>query len=132
MQTIISTNPSRNYEIIGSVQITPNEVIENMVTNARKVQVYWENLGLQKRISLLRNLISKFEREKEKLSQMTCAEMGMPITQARGDMENGLNYFNWYLEHAEKYLSPEVTYDLENERHEIYFMPVGVVASIIS
>ncbi|WOD43891.1 aldehyde dehydrogenase family protein [Hwangdonia lutea] len=129
---IISTNPSRNYEPIGEVQITSNKEIEALVKNAHNAQKKWEKLKLSKRISYLNDLLNRFSLERDTLSQLSSQEMGMPISQARGDMENGLNYFSWYLENASKYLSPEITYQKDGEINEVHYMPIGVVASVIS
>lgn len=56
--------------------------------------------------------------------------MGMPIRLARDEVQYGLNYFLWYIEHAEQYLSPEVTYESDAEIHTVYYEPRGVIAAI--
>lgn len=56
--------------------------------------------------------------------------MGMPIRLARDEVGYGLSYFLWYLDHAEKYLSPEVTFESDTEIHTVYYEPRGVIAAI--
>ena len=129
---LISTNPSRHYEVIGEVEVTPNEKILTLVNNARRAQKKWEKVELSQRLEILRDVLNRFNDAKDKLSQISSQEMGMVITEARGDMINGMNYFTWYLDNATKYLSPEITYQTEDEINEVHYMPVGVVASVIS
>lgn len=56
--------------------------------------------------------------------------MGMPITQSLTDMNSGLGYFKWYLNNAEKYLSPEITHEDSKSVHTVYYEPTGVAAVI--
>ena len=129
---LISTNPSRNYEIIGEVEVTSKEHIVAMVSNAHKAQEDWAKVKLSQRTEILKDVLNRFNNDREKLAQISSQEMGMVITEARGDMSNGMNYFSWYLENAAKYLSPEITYHTDNEINEVHYMPFGVVASVIS
>mgnify|MGYP000989602993 FL=1 len=54
----------------------------------------------------------------------------MPIKLARDEVQYGLNYFSWYLDNAEKYLSPENTFESDTEIHTVYYEPKGVIAAI--
>lgn len=49
--------------------------------------------------------------------------MGMPIRLARDEVQYGLTYFLWYLDNAEKYLSPEITFENETEIHTVSYEP---------
>ena len=61
--------------------------------------------------------------KKEILSQSVATEMGMPIRLARDEVQYGLNYFLWYLDHTEEHLSPEVTHETETEIHTVFYEP---------
>jgi len=86
---------------------------------------------LSKRIELLKSLIPLFTAKKEKLTLLTSQEMGMPYIQVIDDLNSGIEKFTWYLENAEKYLSPEVTFEDKNEIHKVFYEPKGVVAVIV-
>ena len=68
--------------------------------------------------------------EKEEIAQLTSKEMGMPITLSRADVDDSMHYFKWYLDNAEKYLSPEVVFEDEKMKHTVYREPIGVSANI--
>ena len=46
MSKLVSTNPSRNYEIIGEVVSSTNKDIENAVKAARTALPMWSNLSI--------------------------------------------------------------------------------------
>lgn len=83
----------------------------------------WSHTALEDRIHVLRALYHRFGQEKENLSQSIAREMGMPIKLAREEVLAGLNYYLWYLDHAEQYLSPEVTFEDQNQMHTLYYEP---------
>lgn len=129
--TLVSTNPSRNYEILGEVAVsTPGEVIA-AVANARAAQPGWQALGVQGRIAILHKLVQVFKSRKDAFSLMTCREMGRPIAGAEATTESALNYWDWYLAHAEECLKPCQTYRDDREIAEVFYEPAGVAAVIV-
>ncbi len=131
MTKITSTNPSKNYEILGEVEISSEKEIKEKVNLAHESQKQWKEIGLSKRIEILKNLVSLFIEKKENLVLLASKEMGMPISQAEEDFDSGIEYLTWYLDNAEKYLNPEITYEDKQEVHKVYYEPVGVVAVIV-
>ncbi len=130
MAKLTSFNPSTN-EVLGEVEISTEQEIKDKVALARKAQPNWQSIGLEKRLELLQSVLTIFENKKEELALLASREMGMPYWQSLLDFEeNGIGYFRWYLENAKKYLSPEVTFENDNEIHTVYYEPKGVVAVI--
>lgn len=129
MSKLISLNPSNNKEI-GSVEESTKQEVLDKVRLANKAQDNWKSIGLQKRIEHLRKVIVNLKAKSEELATMTSKEMGMPITQSRMDGAGAIEYFEWYLDNAEKYLSPEIIFEDETRIHKIFYEPVGTVAAI--
>jgi acyl-CoA reductase-like NAD-dependent aldehyde dehydrogenase len=126
---ITSINPS-TYEILGEVNSSSEEDIIKKIQLAQAVRKEWKDFGLEKRASLLRSLVEKLRSKKDDLSRLASQEMGMPITQARADVDDSLSFFSWYLDNAHKYLSPEVVYEDENVINTVFYEPFGVAAVI--
>ncbi len=130
MAKLISTNPS-NYEILGEIEVSTEKEIQEKVELAHGSQKDWNAIGLSKRIGLLKSLLPLFNSQKEKLALLASKEMGMPYSEAIDDLNSGIEYFTWYLENAEKYLKPEITFEDENEVHKVIYEPKGVVIVIV-
>lgn len=131
MLKLTSINPSKEYESLGTVDISTESEISEKVKKANRAVQEWKEIGLRKRLTQLRPIYDKFTEEKERLAELESKEMGMPIKESRIDLDAGLEYFNWYLKNAEKYISPEITFEDDNEIHKVYYEPVGVAAVIV-
>jgi len=130
MQQLKSINPS-NYQVLGTVEISNLQEIENKVKLAQNVQQEWENLGIEKRVALLRKAMAELKSRKAEFILLESREMGMPISEARADFDATADYAHWYFENANQYLSPETTLENEKEIHQVFYEPVGVSAVII-
>lgn len=130
MTKFTSTNPGKNYEVLGEVEFSTEEEIKGKVQNAQKAKKQWKELGLDGRIKYLRTLVDHFTRRQEELAQLATKEMGMPITQSKADVADAIRFFTWYLDHAHECISPEVIYEDDKVTHTVFYEPLGVAAVI--
>ncbi len=130
MKKIISTNPAKNYEIIGEVDVSSDEEIIQKVALANKAKLKWKELGVKKRIEILAPLYGKFEAKKDEFAALITKEMGKPITQSKGEVQEVVSDIKWFLENGEKALSNEITYEDKESLHQIVYEPFGVAAVI--
>lgn len=126
---ISSINPSTN-QIFGEVSVSTQEEVKLKVQKARTALKEWRELGISGRVKLLREVLAGFEKRHEEFAELISKEMGMPISQSHHDVVGAIDYFNWYLDNAEKYLSSEVVYEDDSMIHTVHYEPVGVVAAI--
>lgn len=129
MSSLLSINPA-TYETIGEVPVSSKDEIREKVKKANNAQSMWREFGLEKRISLLRKVVNQLLKRKEELAHMATKEMGMPISHSRGDAQDGIDFFNWYVDNAPKYLSPEVIYRDGKTTHTVFYEPFGTAAVI--
>ncbi len=130
MTSIVSTNPSDKYIELGFVESTSETEIISIIEQAKKAQWIWADMPLSERVLKLKELYSTFVLQKEEIAKSVSEEMGMPIKLARDEVWYGLSYFLWYLDNAEKYLSPEIVFENETELHTVTYEPTGVIAAI--
>jgi len=130
MQKLKSINPS-NYQALGEVDISSPREIEEKVKLAKNAQKDWRNLSVKKRVELLQKAIEDFKLRKVEFTLLESREMGMPINEAIIDFDATLDYVNWYFANAEKYLSPETTFENDKEIHQVFYEPIGVSAVFI-
>lgn len=131
MTKLISTNPGKNYDVLGEVNVSNEKEIRQKVQKANSAKGKWKNLGVEERIRLLRRIVYKLKENKDKLALLATREIGMPISQSRNDVNDAIKYFNWYLDNASKYLSSEIVYKDSNIIHKVFHEPIGTVAVII-
>lgn len=130
MQKLKSINPS-NYKVLGEVNISNLQEIKDKVKLARSVQKKWRGLEIAKKIQYLRKAIDDFKSQKSEFTLLESQEMGIPINETVIDFDATLDYVNWYFDNAEKYLSPETTFEDDKEIHQVFYEPIGVSAVII-
>lgn len=131
MAKLVSTNPAKNYNELGKVDVSSEKEIKQKVQKANSAKNGWRSLGVEGRIKLLRRIVDKLKENKDELALLETKEMGMPISQSRLDVDDAIRYFVWYLDNAKKYLSPETIYQDDKITHEVFYEPLGVAAVII-
>lgn len=131
MTKLISTNPAKNYQVIGSVEVSTSLEIKQKVTDAQKAKTLWKELGVVKRIKLIWPIFQEFMKRKEELSLLITKETGKPIKESLADIDWDAVYFKWFLENGEKYLFDQITFKDQKQVHKMVFEPMGVTASIV-
>ncbi|MEM9468546.1 MAG: aldehyde dehydrogenase family protein [Pseudomonadota bacterium] len=127
---LISTNPSRNYEILGEVEVSSESEIQSKVDKARKAQKSWSEVGLDKRIKVMRSLHDHLAKHKDEFVTRQSKEMGMPNGLSTSILDGFLSDMLWHCDHASDCLANEILYEDQNEINEIVYEPYGVVACI--
>jgi len=128
---LTSTSPSRNYEVIGEVEVSTQEDVKAAVAAAHKAKKMWRDLGVAGRVELLRKVGKQFEQNAKKIAKLTAEEMGMPLQDAMADVAADLEYWNSYLDTAEDALKMTIAFEDNLQVHELYRVSRGVVACIV-
>jgi acyl-CoA reductase-like NAD-dependent aldehyde dehydrogenase len=127
---IVSTNPGRNYEVIGEVRVSTAADIAVAVRQARAVLPAWQGLGVAGRVKALEPVASLFEEHRQEVAEIIAREMGAPAAHADGATSWALNRMRWTLDNAAVCLAPEVTFEDAEEIHKVFYEPLGVAAVI--
>lgn len=130
MAQLISTNPAKNYQPIGSVTISTEKEIKSKVDRSRRALNNWQEIGVAGRVKYLAEAMNEFKKEQEKIAQLISQEMGMAITASRDEISWDFDYWQWYLENAEKAFGDEVIFEDKNTIHKQIYEPIGVVGAI--
>lgn len=126
---MVSINPSNN-EILGKVESSSEGEVKSKVKKANETKLVWKELGVEERVELLKKVVSAVLARKDELAVLASKEMGMPISQSRADLQDGVNFFNWYFDNASKFLSPEVVYEDDKLTQTVFYEPIGTAAVI--
>jgi len=128
--TIVSTNPGRNYEVVGEVRVSSAADIAVAVHQARAAQPAWQALGVAGRVKALEPVASLFEQHRQEIAEIIAREMGAPAARADGSTSWALNRMHWNIDNAAVCLAPEVTFENAEEIHKVFYEPLGVAAVI--
>ena len=131
MSKLISTNPAKNYKVVGSINVSSLQEIKQKVAKAQKVKTEWKELGVEKRIELIRPIFQEFIKRKDELAILITKEMGKPIKESLDDIAWDEDYCNSFLDDGKKYLSDEITFEDNKSIHKIIYEPIGVAAVIV-
>ena len=130
MAKIISTNPGKNYEFIGEVEISSDEEIAEKVKNAQEAKSNWKGLGVKKRIEAIRPIYEEFIKRKDEIIELIIKEIGKTRKDANAELNRYSNEFRWFLDNGEMALKEEITYEDDKTIHKAYYEPFGVSAVI--
>jgi len=128
---LISTNPSKNYQVIGEVEVSSPEDVVAKVMLAHRTKRAWQDLGVEGRVKLLRQVGKRFVDNRDRLVKLQAEEMGMALKEVQMDFDASIDFWNSYLDGAPKALETVVTIEKEHEVHELHRVPRGVVACIV-
>ena len=73
--TIVSTNPGRNYEVVGEVRVSSAADIAVAVRQVRVGQPVWQALGVEGRVKVLGPVVSLFEEPRQEIAEIIAREM---------------------------------------------------------
>ena len=130
MSKLVSINPSNN-QLLGEINSSTLSDIQSKVKLAHESKDNWREIGVVERVKMLRNAFEEFKQRKQEIILLESMEMGAPINESECNFKGSINYANWFFDNAEKYLSPEITFETANQIHTVYHEPIGVAAVII-
>ncbi|MEN7981873.1 MAG: aldehyde dehydrogenase family protein [Nanoarchaeota archaeon] len=130
MAKLISTNPAKNYEVVGEIEISTDKDISEKVYRASQTKTIWKEMGIKKRIELLKPIYQDFQDNADEIAMLATKETGRAITESRAIVSGHINKIKWFLDNAESALSDEITHEDDGSIHKIMYEPIGTAAII--
>jgi len=130
MAKLISTNPAKNYEIVGEIEISTDKDISEKVYSANQTKTIWKEMGIKKRIELLNPTYQDFQNKADEIAMLETKETGRAITESKAIVSGHINKIKWFLDNAESALSDEITHEDNESIHKIVYEPIGTAAVI--
>ncbi len=131
MNTIVSTNPSKNFEVLGEVSVSNDLEIKNAVMKAKVAFTSWSNISLDERIAKVNSFVEISKDKKEDIARIIAKETGRTIKSSRLNVEGGIEYLSAYIGMAKQYLSTEIISETDAQIVKLFHEPRGVVAAIL-
>lgn len=91
-----SINPANRNEIVGFVQASAIEDLNNAVDSAKKAQALWRKLSGAARGEYLYKAANALERHADDIAETMTREMGKPFLEAKGETMRGVAILRYY------------------------------------
>ena len=129
LSEIITLNPATGG-VCGHYSLMSQQEVDSLITKMNVVQQQWARSSISLRKECLLNLGRLLISAKEEAAALMTMEMGKPIQQSLSEIEKCARLCEYYAEHGEKYLKPEL---IQTEFYKTYrsFQPLGIVLAIM-
>ena len=129
-ETFTSTNPARHDDVIATLGHASREQVTLACTRARDAFQKWKKVPAPVRAGIIQNWGRLIEANKEALSQLVTREMGKPLREARGDVQEAIDTCNFFVSEGRRLYGMTVPSEMPNKECYTYRRPIGVFACI--
>jgi aldehyde dehydrogenase (NAD+) len=98
--TITSTNPFRPTEVVAEREAVPVESVPALVHMGRAGYKLWSRASAATRAAALGSAADEVAERREELARLVTAEVGKPITEARGEVDRTVAIMRYYAQLA--------------------------------
>ena len=122
-------NPATG-QLVREVPETDSSQVAAAFTRAGRAQRPWAALGLERRCQVLRTFRDLVIGEVPRLAELLVADMGKPISQARGEVGRVRERLDFFLANLAAATRDQVVFDEGGMEERLVHEPLGVVANI--
>ncbi len=128
-EMITVTNPASG-SVVASVPLMGRDETERAIIAAEAAQKSWKNLTAAARAAILKRWFDLIILHREDLAQLLTAEQGKPLAEARGEVNYGASFIEWFAEEAKRVYGETIPAPMGDRRLLVLKQPIGVTAAI--
>ncbi|WP_084211555.1 aldehyde dehydrogenase family protein [Pseudonocardia acaciae] len=125
-----SGNPSRLDEPVATVALADAETVRLAAQVARRAQPGWADVPAPVRGRVVASLGRLVEANKEALSQLVTREIGKPVAEARGEVQEIIDTCDFFLGEGRRLYGQTVPSEMPDKQLFTFRVPVGVATVI--
>lgn len=125
-----SRNPANSSEVVATFPLSTSADVHAAVEAARKAYPGWRLVPAPERAEYLQRVAQILSQRKEELAMVMTREMGKPIAEARGDVQEGIDCAFYYAGEGRRLFGQTTPSELNNKFAMTMRMPIGVCALI--
>ncbi|MEO8480172.1 MAG: NAD-dependent succinate-semialdehyde dehydrogenase [Gemmatimonadota bacterium] len=126
----VAINPATGETVSTHEEIT-NQALGKAITHTAKTARAWQQkTGFGERAVRMRKAAAVLRARADEFGVLMAREMGKPLTQGRGEVEKCAWVCEYYAEHAEAFLAPEMV-ETDASRSYVAYRPLGVVFAVM-
>jgi succinate-semialdehyde dehydrogenase/glutarate-semialdehyde dehydrogenase len=126
---ITAINPTTGEMLKKYEEISPNEVLRRL-EKAHQAFRDWKQTSFSERAELMKKASRLLVENQSEYAQTMALEMGKPVTQGRAEIQKCAWVCEYYAEHAEKMVEPEII-KTDARKSYVAFKPLGVILAIM-
>ncbi|MCP6760841.1 MAG: aldehyde dehydrogenase family protein [Fischerella sp. CENA71] len=128
--TLDSCNPANKREVIATFPRSAAADVEAAVVAARQAYQSWRLVPAPARAEYIFKVGEVLSKYKEELAQLICREMGKPLAEARGDVQEGIDCAFYSAAEGRRLFGQTTPSEMPNKFAMTVRMPIGVCALI--
>ncbi len=128
-QTHDVQNPATGA-LIGTVPMMGRNETRRAIEAADSAQAAWAKKTGKERSTVLRRWHTLIAENIEDLAILMTHEQGKPLAEAKGEIQSGLDYLEWFAEEAKRVYGDVIPGHMSDKRLIVIKQPVGVTAAI--
>lgn len=129
-EAIESRNPANNNEVVATFPRSDSTEVNAAVSAARKAYHTWRKVPAPARAEYIFRVGELLLQHKEELAQLISQEMGKPITEARGDVQEGVDCAFYSAGEGRRMFGQTTPSEMPNKFAMTIRTPIGVCALI--
>lgn len=126
-----TVNPYTN-QLVKSFPDTTDQAVDKALTDAHEAFLQWRKTSFAQRSKILQNAANLLRKGKRKYAEILTLEMGKLVSEAEGEVELSAQIMEYFAQHSEKLLAPEILALGENTEGKATLVhePLGVLLAI--
>lgn len=125
-----SNNPADKHEVVATFPRSQADDIDRAVAAAREAYKSWRKVPAPARAEYIFRVGELLLQHKEELAQLISREMGKPLTEARGDVQEGVDCAFYSAGEGRRLFGQTTPSEMPNKFAMTVRMPIGVCALI--
>ena len=127
---IVSINPAKKDEVVGTVSKAGKEEAEQAVQAAAKAFETWRYTSPEERAGVLFRAAASIRRKKHEYSALLVKEAGKPWNEADADTAEAIDFLEYYARQMLELAKGKPVNSREGERNQYVYTPTGVTLVI--
>lgn len=128
--TVTSTNPARLSDVVAEVSLATPEQLVEAFRAAKAAQPAWGATPAPVRGQVIAKIGRLVEANFEALAQLVTREVGKPIAEARGEVQEIVDTCDFFLGEGRRLYGQTVPSEMRDKQLFTFRMPVGVAGII--
>jgi aldehyde dehydrogenase (NAD+) len=126
----LSTNPAAFDSVLGTFADASKDHCIDACKKAREAWKQWRQTPAPVRASVIENFGRLIEKNKEALSIILTREMGKPLREARGDVQEAIDTCHFFVSEGRRLYGQTIPSEMPEKELFTYRRPLGVFACI--